>query len=530
MANGSENHKIYRALISVSDKTGVVSFARQLQKSGIEIISTGGTGKLLQSEGVRVIEIQEYTGFPEIMGGRVKTLHPKIYGGILARSGEDETIMSRHDIPAIDLVVVNLYPFAKTIQQEECTLNQAIEQIDIGGPAMIRGAAKNHKDVAVVVDPLDYEWLAHEIAEHQMLSREQKFKLAAKAFSYTAAYDGLISNYLTCLNSELDSDRPQYFSSTLNLQFEKVDDMRYGENPHQKAAFYRESNPPVGSIVLTKLHQGKALSHNNVADADAALECIKTFSEPACVIVKHSNPCGVALGSDINEAYNLAYATDPTSSFGGIIAFNKVLDEYTARSILGRQFVEVILAPEIAENALSILKTKSNIRVLSFGSETEETSAAKLHYKKVNGGLLVQSADSKMLSLDDMKVVTERLPTESETRDLMFAWKVVKYVKSNAIVYAKNGQTIGIGAGQMSRVYSAKIAAMKANDEGLEVKGSVMASDAFFPFRDGIDIAVSAGVTAIIQPGGSMQDPEVIDAANEAGLTMVFTGTRHFSH
>ncbi|WP_419834039.1 bifunctional phosphoribosylaminoimidazolecarboxamide formyltransferase/IMP cyclohydrolase [Endozoicomonas atrinae] len=520
---------IRRALISVSDKTGIVEFARALHQHSVEILSTGGTYALLVENDIPAIEISDYTGFPEMMDGRVKTLHPKVHGGILGRSGQDEAIMDEHGIKPIDLVVVNLYPFEQTIARPDCDLATAIENIDIGGPTMVRAAAKNYRDTTIVVNASDYQCVLDSMADNEgVIDLATRFDLAVKAFEHTAGYDGAIANYLgTVINS--DEDEPEAFPRNFNSQFTKVEDLRYGENPHQKAAFYTEKNPAEGTVSSAKQLQGKALSYNNIADTDAALECVKAFDLPACVIVKHANPCGVATGTDILEAYNRAYETDPTSAFGGIIAFNRKLDMTTARTIIERQFVEVIIAPEVDVEAAAILQDKQNIRVLSAGQLPAE-QAPFLDFKRVNGGLLVQDSDIRIVDPSELKVVTDRAPTEQEMADLQFAWKVAKFVKSNAIVYAKHAQTIGIGAGQMSRVYSARIAGIKAADEGLEVRGSVMASDAFFPFRDGIDAAASAGITAVIQPGGSMRDQEVIDAANQAGIAMVFTGVRHFRH
>jgi phosphoribosylaminoimidazolecarboxamide formyltransferase/IMP cyclohydrolase len=517
------NKKVSRALISVSDKTGVLAFCRELNHLGIELLSTGGTAKLLAENQIPVTEVADYTGFPEMMAGRVKTLHPKIHGGILGRRGIDDVVMAENAIQPIDLVIVNLYPFEQTIAKEDCELETAIENIDIGGPAMIRSAAKNHADVAIIVDPQDYRAVLSELTNQAgSLSHATRFKLALKSFEHTARYDTAIATYLSKISS---AGLPE----TLNLQFHSLQALRYGENPHQQAAFYQEKNPPVGSIAAAKQLQGKELSYNNIADADAALECVKAFAEPACVIVKHANPCGVAIATDIGAAYDLAYATDPTSAFGGIIAFNRELDAKTASEIVSRQFVEVIIAPAIATDALAILAKKQNVRVLDCGVWTESQTPA-LDFKRVSGGLLVQDKDLGNIGVTDIKVVTARAPTTQEMADLLFAWKVAKFVKSNAIVYCKNGQTIGIGAGQMSRVYSAKIAGIKAADEGLIVPGSVMASDAFFPFRDGIDAAAAAGITAVIHPGGSMRDEEVIAAANEHNIAMVLTGMRHFRH
>jgi phosphoribosylaminoimidazolecarboxamide formyltransferase/IMP cyclohydrolase len=515
---------IQRALISVSDKSGIVAFAQILSSKGVEILSTGGTAKLLRDSGISVTEVSDYTNFPEMMAGRVKTLHPKIHGGLLGRRGVDETVMSKHNIYPIDLLVVNLYPFEKTISVPDCDLATAIENIDIGGPAMLRSAAKNHAAVTVVVDAKDYDMILEEMAANNgAVTSATRFALARKVFAHTARYDGAIANYLGKIES---TD----FPPSLSLQYQKVQSMRYGENPHQKAAFYTESNPQEACIATATQLQGKALSYNNVADTDAALECVKSFQDsPACVIVKHANPCGVAIGENILSAYNRAFKTDPTSAFGGIIAFNRPLDAQTAKAIIERQFVEVIIAPEIAEDAKPILATKGNVRVLACGT-WDARQTIELDFKRVNGGLLVQDRDLGVVTANDLKVVTHRQPTEKELQDLLFAWKVVKFVKSNAIVYCKEGMTMGVGAGQMSRVYSAKIAVIKAADEKLDVKGAVMASDAFFPFRDGIDAAADVGITAVIEPGGSMRDQEVIAAADEHNIAMVFTGMRHFRH
>ncbi|OAH98360.1 bifunctional phosphoribosylaminoimidazolecarboxamide formyltransferase/IMP cyclohydrolase [Methylomonas methanica] len=519
------NKKVTRALVSVSDKTGILEFCRGLDRLGVELLSTGGTAKLLAENNISVTEVSNYTGFPEMMDGRVKTLHPKVHGGILGRRGIDDAVMAENGIKAIDMVVVNLYPFEQTVAKPNCDLETAIENIDIGGPSMIRGAAKNHADVAIVVDPIDYPRILAELQGNaSALSHDTRFKLALKSFEHTARYDTMIAAYLSKV---VDTGN---FPETLNLQFHRLQSMRYGENPHQNAAFYGEKNPPAGSIASAKQLQGKELSYNNIADADAALECVKAFNDqPACVIVKHANPCGVAVSGDIFGAYNLAYATDPTSAFGGIIAFNRELDEMTAAEIAGRQFVEVIIAPAISSGAQAALAKKQNVRVLETGYWSDNNTSS-LDFKRVAGGLLVQDKDTGSISASDLKVVSKRAPTEQELADLLFVWKVAKFVKSNAIVYGKNGQTVGIGAGQMSRVYSAKIAGIKAADEGLTVPGSVMASDAFFPFRDGIDAAAAAGITAVIHPGGSMRDAEVIAAADEHNIAMVLTGMRHFRH
>ncbi|HCH0840944.1 TPA: bifunctional phosphoribosylaminoimidazolecarboxamide formyltransferase/IMP cyclohydrolase [Vibrio parahaemolyticus] len=524
---------IRRALISVSDKTGIVEFAQALAERGVDILSTGGTARLLAEQGIAVTEVSDYTGFPEMMDGRVKTLHPKVHGGVLGRRGQDDEVMAKHGINPIDMVVVNLYPFAETVAKDGCTLADAVENIDIGGPTMVRSAAKNHKDVTIVVNASDYDRVIAEMdANDKSLTLETRFDLAIAAFEHTAAYDGMIANYFGTMvpsyGENKEGDQESKFPRTFNQQFEKKQDMRYGENSHQAAAFYVEANPQEASVSTARQIQGKALSYNNIADTDAALECVKEFNEPACVIVKHANPCGVALGKDILEAYNRAYQTDPTSAFGGIIAFNQELDAETATAIVERQFVEVIIAPSVSAEAIEVVAAKKNVRLLECGEWSTKTTGFDV--KRVNGGLLVQDRDQGMVSLDDLKVVSKRQPTEEELKDALFCWKVAKYVKSNAIVYAKGDMTIGVGAGQMSRVYSAKIAGIKAADEGLEVAGSVMASDAFFPFRDGIDAAAEAGIKCVIQPGGSMRDDEVIAAADEHGMAMIFTGMRHFRH
>ncbi|EGQ9701784.1 bifunctional phosphoribosylaminoimidazolecarboxamide formyltransferase/IMP cyclohydrolase [Vibrio parahaemolyticus] len=524
---------IRRALISVSDKTGIVEFAQALVERGVDILSTGGTARLLAEQGIAVTEVSDYTGFPEMMDGRVKTLHPKVHGGVLGRRGQDDDVMAKHGINPIDMVVVNLYPFAETVAKDGCTLADAVENIDIGGPTMVRSAAKNHKDVTIVVNASDYDRVIAEMdANDKSLTLETRFDLAIAAFEHTAAYDGMIANYFGTMvpsyGENKEGDEESKFPRTFNQQFEKKQDMRYGENSHQAAAFYVEANPQEASVSTARQIQGKALSYNNIADTDAALECVKEFNEPACVIVKHANPCGVALGKDILEAYNRAYQTDPTSAFGGIVAFNQELDAETATAIVERQFVEVIIAPSVSAEAIEVVAAKKNVRLLECGEWSTKTTGFDV--KRVNGGLLVQDRDQGMVSLDDLKVVSKRQPTEEELKGALFCWKVAKYVKSNAIVYAKGDMTIGVGAGQMSRVYSAKIAGIKAADEGLEVAGSVMASDAFFPFRDGIDAAAEAGIKCVIQPGGSMRDDEVIAAADEHGMAMIFTGMRHFRH
>ncbi|MFP5382459.1 MAG: bifunctional phosphoribosylaminoimidazolecarboxamide formyltransferase/IMP cyclohydrolase [Gammaproteobacteria bacterium] len=527
------------ALLSVSDKNGIVDFARELVQRGVTLLSTGGTYKLVKDNGIAVTEVSEYTGFPEMMDGRVKTLHPKVHGGILGRRGQDDAVMQQHGIRGIDLVVVNLYPFAATVAKPGCTLEDAIENIDIGGPTMVRSAAKNHAHVGIVVNTADYARVLADMDAHAgALTTALRFDLAVKAFEHTAAYDGMIANWLGAIEPAKayqthGAPEREVFSRTFNLQYLKAQDMRYGENPHQRSAFYVAAQAPEASVSTAKQLQGKELSYNNIADTDAALECVKSFVKPACVIVKHANPCGVAVVPEneggIARAYDLAYATDSESAFGGIIAFNRELDAATAQMIVDRQFVEVIIAPSISPAALEITKAKQNVRVLECG-EWPAGRAAQFDFKRVNGGLLVQDLDIGMIKEADLKVVTKRAPTEAEMHDLIFAWKVAKFVKSNAIVYAKQRQTIGVGAGQMSRVNSARIAAIKAEHAGLEVKGAVMASDAFFPFRDGIDNAAKVGIACVIQPGGSMRDAEVIAAADEAGMAMVFTGMRHFRH
>ena len=522
----SNTRPVRRALISVSDKTGIVDFARSLHDAGVAILSTGGTAKLLADEKIPVTEVSDHTGFPEMMDGRVKTLHPKIHGGILGRRGTDDEIMAEHGIDPIDLVVVNLYPFAETIARPDCSLADAIENIDIGGPTMVRSAAKNHNDVAIVVNPSDYDRVIAEMkADNNTLTNATRFDLAVNAFEHTAHYDGMIANYLGKITADSEHS---LFPRTFNTQYIKTQDMRYGENPHQNAAFYKEHNVTAACIATATQIQGKELSFNNIGDTDAALECVKQFADaPACVIVKHANPCGVAVGSNLLEAYDRAYSTDPESAFGGIIAFNQELDGETAAAIVDRQFVEVIIAPSISAAAKEAVASKKNIRLLECGQWSADT-AHRYDFKRVNGGLLVQDAD--LLLSNEIKVVTKRAPTEEEMRDLLFSWKVAKFVKSNAIVYGKNDMTIGVGAGQMSRINSARIAGIKAEHAGLEVPGSVMASDAFFPFRDGIGAAHEVGIKAVIQPGGSMRDNEVIEAADEHGMAMIFTSMRHFKH
>lgn len=522
---------LQRALISVSDKTGIVDFATALHQRGVELLSTGGTYRLLREHDLPVIEVSEHTGFPEMMDGRVKTLHPGIHGGILGRRGQDDAVMSEHGIAPIDLVVVNLYPFAEVTARADCDLATAIENIDIGGPTMVRSAAKNHAWVSIVVDTDDYEQVLEETDRLGGVTQKTRFDLALKAFEHTARYDGMIAQYLGSIDQNAEklstSDRA-LFPRTWNQQWLHAQALRYGENPHQAAAFYVDPASREASVATAEQLQGKALSFNNIADTDAALECVKAFDKPACVIVKHANPCGVATGETILDAYQRAFKTDPTSAFGGIIAFNRPLEAATAQAIIDQQFVEVIIAPMISDSARDAVKVKPNVRLLACGDWGQPAPA--FDYKKVTGGLLIQQSDQGQVSAEDLKTVTRRQPTDQEMSDLRFAWSVCKFVKSNAIVYARDGMTIGVGAGQMSRVYSARIAGIKAADQNLEVAGSVMASDAFFPFRDGLEQAAEAGVRAVIQPGGSMRDDEVIAAADEHDIAMVFTGMRHFRH
>ncbi len=518
---------IKRALISVSDKTGIVDFAKGLCKFDVEILSTGGTAKMLREAGLIVKDVSDHTGFPEMLDGRVKTLHPKIHGGLLGLRNNPEHVakMAEHDITPIDMVVVNLYPFEATVARPDCTLEDAIENIDIGGPTMLRSAAKNNQSVTVIVDPIDYATVLDEMeTAGGVISRETNFCLALKVYQRTAAYDAAISNWL---GKRIDAESAD-FPSTLTFQYQRTEIMRYGENPHQKAAFYVEKDLKEASIATARQLQGKQLSYNNIADTDAALECVKQFDDgPACVIVKHANPCGVAYGKDLLTAYQRAFSTDTESAFGGIIAFSRELDATTAQAIVDKQFVEVIIAPKVAAAAVEVVAAKKNVRLLECG-EWQAHPAARFDMKRVNGGLLVQDTDLELTA--DLKVVSKRQPTEEEMQDLLFTWRVAKFVKSNAIVYGKDGMTIGVGAGQMSRVNSARIAAIKAEHAGLEVRGAVMASDAFFPFRDGIDNAAAVGIRAVIQPGGSIRDEEVIAAADEYGMAMVFTGMRHFRH
>ncbi|WP_435980353.1 bifunctional phosphoribosylaminoimidazolecarboxamide formyltransferase/IMP cyclohydrolase [Psychrobacter sp. DM4] len=522
------------ALLSVSDKSNIVEFAQGLLQAGFGLLSTGGTYRLLREHNVSVTEVSDYTGFPEMMDGRVKTLHPKIHGGILGRRGTDDAVMSEYDITRIDLVVVNLYPFAETIARTDVTMTDAIENIDIGGPTMVRAAAKNHAHVGIVTDPADYDRVLDALGDNTELTSTLRYDLAVKAFEHTAQYDGMIANFLGSRINE--HQEPETFARTLNLQLNKAQDLRYGENPHQKAAFYIEEHSSdksavKASIATAKQLQGKALSYNNIADTDAALECVRAFSTPACVIVKHANPCGVAVDHDQVAAYRTAFSTDPESSFGGIIAFNRELTVAAAKAIIDNQFVEVIIAPSIEDGVLQATASKKNVRVMVCGPlQAADALSTQLDYKRVNGGLLVQEQDSGIISAGELQLVTDVQPTEAQIADLLFTWTVAKYVKSNAIVYGKNLRTIGVGAGQMSRVNSARIAAIKAEHAGLITAGAVMASDAFFPFRDGIDNAAEVGISAIIQPGGSMRDNETIAAANEHGIAMVFTGMRHFRH
>lgn len=527
MATDDGVRPIRRALISVSDKSGIEEFAQALHEQGVEILSTGGTARLLSENGVPVREVSSVTGFPEIMDGRVKTLHPLIHGGLLGRRGTDDAVMSEHDIGSIDLLCVNLYPFEQAVADPQCSIDNVIENIDVGGPAMIRAAAKNHTDVVVVTESAAYSEVLSEIEQHGGTTRQLRHLLASRAFAHTARYDGAIAAYLG--SHDVNGERTERFPAVWTYQGEKIAEMRYGENPHQAAAFYRDVESREASVTTSRFVQGKALSYNNIADTDAALECVKAFSEPACVIVKHANPCGVACAESLAAAYQRAFAVDPTSAFGGIIAFNGVLDGELARAIIEQQFVEVVIAPQIGEAAAQAFAAKPNVRLLESGAWSAELSV-EIELKRVRGGLLVQDRDTAQLRPEELRVVTELQPNFEQWRDLRFAWEVVRHVKSNAIVFAGGGRTLGIGAGQMSRVFSARIAAEKAAEAGLELHGSVLASDAFFPFRDGIDQAAAVGAAAIIQPGGSQRDQETIDAANEHGICMVFTGMRHFRH
>ncbi len=523
--------RLQRALISVSDKSGVLELAQRLTASGVELLSTGGTAKALRSAGLRVTEVAEYTGFPEIMDGRVKTLHPRIHAGLLARPGTDDKVLAEHDIQPIGLLVVNLYPFVQTIAREDCTRELAVENIDIGGPAMLRAAAKNHAGMAVLVNPEDYAQAIAQIEATGSVDEPTRRALACKAFAHTAQYDQAITEYLSAQET---GHTQTAFPASLSLQLARHSELRYGENPHQQAAFYTRTDARSGSGEASVANaiqlQGKALSFNNLGDADAALECVKSFAAPACVIVKHANPCGVATDANITDAYERAYLGDPKSAFGGIIALNRPLDATLAQRILERQFVEVIMAPQVQVEAREVLAGKPNVRVLQTGTWDHTKREPALEYRSVRGGVLVQDTDTRMFTADEFKCVTKRRPDAQELKDLLFAWQVVKYVKSNAIVYARDGMSIGIGAGQMSRVYSARIAVIKAEEEGLSVQGAAMASDAFFPFRDTIDDAAANGIRAIVHPGGSIRDEQVIEAANEHGIAMVHTGVRHFRH
>ncbi len=532
----SERNAARRALISVSDKTGIVEFSRELAALGVELLSTGGTAKLLAQSGLAVTEVSDYTGFPEMLDGRVKTLHPTIHGGLLARRElpEHMSTIAEHGIGCIDLLVVNLYPFEQTVARPDCTLEDAIENIDIGGPAMVRSAAKNWRGVAVLTDAAQYRPVLDELARDGKLSDSTRFGLAVAAFNRIANYDAAISDYLSRIRHDGSLGE---FPDQANGCFVKLQELRYGENPHQRAAFYRDLHPAPGSLVTARQRQGKELSYNNIGDADAAWECVKSFETPACVIVKHANPCGVAVGADCAQAYARAFSTDPTSAFGGIIAFNRTLDEQAAL-LVAKQFVEVLIAPAFTEGALAVFAAKANVRVLEIaldgvkpdGRSDWERGRNAMDVKRVGSGMLMQTADNRELRRDELSVVTKRAPTPQQLDDLLFAWRVAKYVKSNAIVFCGNGQTLGVGAGQMSRVDSARIATIKAGNAGLTLAGSVVASDAFFPFRDGLDVVVDAGAVAVIQPGGSVRDDEVIAAADERGVAMVFTGVRHFRH
>jgi len=516
------------ALLSVSDKTGVVELATALQGAGYTLLSTGGTASLLREQQLPVMDVAEHTGAAEMMAGRVKTLHPTVHGGILGRRGIDDDIMQQRNIAPIDYVVVNLYPFAETIAKDDVSFDDAIENIDIGGPAMVRSAAKNHASVAVVTNPADYPRVIQSLSASEAEQQALRFDLAVAAFEHTAQYDGMIANFFGTVKSAGNLADKNNFPRTLNLQYELTNELRYGENPHQSAAFYTQKNPLVGTLAASKLIQGKPMSYNNMMDADAALACVRQFNDIACVIVKHANPCGVSVSDTLYKAYDRAFKTDETSAFGGIIAFNRALDVETAKAITERQFVEVIIAPGMQDGVLDVLAAYPNVRLLDCGSLPALPNEWQL--KPVSGGMLVQDDDTHTLATSDIKVVSKRKPSDTEIEDLMFAWNVAKFVKSNAIVYCRDKATVGVGAGQMSRVYSARIAGIKAADGGLEVRGAVMASDAFFPFRDGIDSAAEAGIAAVIQPGGSRNDNEVIEAADEHGMAMVFTGVRHFRH
>jgi phosphoribosylaminoimidazolecarboxamide formyltransferase/IMP cyclohydrolase len=528
LSKGDAMKTVRRALLSVSDKSGILNIAKVLNNLNIEILSTGGTAKLLTENNIKITEVSDYTNFPEMMDGRLKTLHPKIHGGLLGRRDIDNKIMQDHNIPEIDLVIVNLYPFKETIEKNDCTFDMAIENIDIGGPTMLRSAAKNHKDVAVIPDPKFYDNIVSELLKNNgAISAETKFELARATFDRTAEYESMISSHLSRIDFKTKEAELQ-FPKTLNLNYKKSLDLRYGENPHQTASLYTEDSCQLNSVAHSKQLQGKELSYNNFADTDAALECVLSFKEPACVIVKHANPCGVATSSNIIKAYQKAFKCDSSSAFGGIIAFNRPLDKETAQEIINNQFVEVIIAPHIMEEALKITQEKKNIRVLEFNKGSQQNNL--LDFKKITGGILIQEKDTIKEIESNFKCVTNKKPSPNEMKDMLFAWKVVKFVKSNAIVYAKDEMSIGIGAGQMSRVFSSQIACKKASDAQLSLNNSAMASDAFFPFRDGIDTAAKQGISCIIQPGGSIRDQEIIDAANEHNITMIFTGIRHFKH
>ena len=525
---------IRTALLSVSDKNGIVPFAKALHEQGIKLISTGGTAKLLAENKLPVVEVSSLTKFPEMLDGRVKTLHPMVHGGLLARRDfpEHMAALQEHGIDTIDMLVINLYPFNETVAKESCSFEDAVENIDIGGPAMLRAAAKNHQDVTVLISPEDYALVLAEMKAHQnVVSYKTNLALAKKVFAHTAQYDGAIANYLSALGDDLDHKARSAYPETLHIAFKKVQEMRYGENPHQSAAFYKDIYPVDGALANYKQVQGKELSYNNIADADSAWECVKSFTgntgrAAACVIIKHANPCGVAIGTSALEAYQKAFKTDPTSAFGGIIALNVPCDGVAAEAI-SKQFVEVLIAPSFSEEAKAIFATKQNVRLLEIPLGTAFNT---FEFKRVGGGLLVLSPDAKNVLENEMHVVSKRLPTPSEMHDMIFAWRVAKFVKSNAIVYCANGMTLGIGAGQMSRVDSARMASIKAENAGLSLKGSAVASDAFFPFRDGLDVVVNGGASCVIQPGGSMRDDEIIAAANEHGIAMIFTSIRHFRH
>lgn len=523
------------ALLSVSDKTGIVELGQALVRQGVHLLSTGGTAALLADAGLDVTEVADHTGAAEMMAGRVKTLHPTLHGGILGRRGADDKVMQERGIAPIDFVVVNLYPFAETVANPDVTFEDAVENIDIGGPAMLRSAAKNHASVMVVCNPHDYSHVIDSFGTSETSQAALRFDFAVKAFEHTARYDAMISDWMgrrvpSASAPDTSHQTPQAFPRTWNQQFQLTQILRYGENPHQSAAFYTSDTAAAGTLAAARLRQGKPLSYNNVVDADAALGCVEQFADPACVIVKHANPCGVAMATNLDDAYDASYKTDPTSAFGGVIAFNRALTASVAASIVERQFVEVIIAPGVDDEALSVCSKYPNVRVLDCQQLLSASSSGSQKIKSVSGGLLVQDIDIREVYANDLTVVSERGPTEDEVRDLLFAWRVAKFVKSNAIVYCRENTTVGIGAGQMSRVYSARIAGIKAQDEGLTVSGSVMASDAFFPFRDGIDNAAGVGISAVIQPGGSKNDPQVIEAANEHKMAMVFTGVRHFNH